>query len=255
MRSYVQWLQNLSGYRIFYGNQRFRRIDMKHYLLIISISLILMMSACASKQAKPLPPVDEPVTKPEKVVPPKKELSEKDEEKVEKKEPVAEKKPVKKPEKPKPEKKAPADPCILAEGLVLIGELEQVYIKEAKMKLTARVDTGATTSSISADDIVRFERDGDKWVRFVIRDNKGKKSELIEKPLSRIVRIKQHDSEGQRRLVVDLQILMGPIRIKREFSLTDRSDFKYPVLIGRNVLRSKAAVDVGHKYLTSPMSE
>ena len=228
---------------------------MKQFFLFISICLVLSVSACAPKQP-PVPPVEKPAVKVEEKEPLKKEPVEK--KPVEKKDkPVIKKdKPEKKPEASRPEVKTPpADPCIIADGLVLIGELEYVYINDAKMKLRARIDTGATTSSISAKNITKFERDGEKWVRFVIHESDGEQSKILERPVSRTVLIKRHGVESQERLVVALQIFIGPIRIKRDFSLADRSDFKYPVLIGRNVLRGKAAVDVGHKYLTSPMSK
>ncbi|MDX2501816.1 MAG: RimK/LysX family protein, partial [Deltaproteobacteria bacterium] len=55
--------------------------------------------------------------------------------------------------------------------------------------------------------------------------------------------------------VVKLKAVMGKVELLREFSLTDRSNFTYPVLIGRNFLQGEFIVDVTRKNSTSPMSE
>ena len=44
-----------------------------------------------------------------------------------------------------------------------------------------------------------------------------------------------------------LNIKIGHLTLEREFTLTDRSAFDYPVLIGRNLLSGIAVVDVTRK--------
>lgn len=48
----------------------------------------------------------------------------------------------------------------------VIGSEELVLLDDLTEKYKARIDTGATTSSLNATNIVEFERDGTKWVRF-----------------------------------------------------------------------------------------
>ena len=55
-------------------------------------------------------------------------------------------------------------------------------------------------------------------------------------------------AEAQRRPVVKLRVALGPIEQQREFTLADRSQYDYPVLIGRNFLRDVAVVDVARQY-------
>lgn len=43
----------------------------------------------------------------------------------------------------------------------IIGAVEPIYILPMKSAFEARIDTGATTSSLDADDIREFERDGE----------------------------------------------------------------------------------------------
>lgn len=127
--------------------------------------------------------------------------------------------------------------------LGIIGETEAVYLPDFKEPFEARIDTGATTSSIDAQDIRLFERDGRQWVTFRITARSGEESKEYELPVVRTVRIKQHDGESLRRICVMLTFRMGHLTLEREFTLTDRHKFKYPVLVGRNIINGLAVVD------------
>lgn len=88
-------------------------------------------------------------------------------------------------------------------------------------------------------------------MRFDIPSSDGKGAISLERQLSRNVRILQSGSEhAEQRPVVELPFMIGDHRQSAEFTLTDRSHLKYPVLIGRNVLRDVMLVDVGQENLT-----
>ncbi len=137
----------------------------------------------------------------------------------------------------------------------VIGEVEPVTIRAAGITLPARIDTGAQTSSLGAADITPYERDGEKWVRFTIASSDPGEAKVIEKPISRMVKIKRHGGDSLSRYTVNLRVALGKMEKIREFTLTDRSSFKYPVIIGRNFLDGTFVVDVGLKNSTSPFSE
>lgn len=139
--------------------------------------------------------------------------------------------------------------------LLVIGEAEYVYIGIDDIRLAARIDTGATTSSLDARKIKLYESDGKKWVRFQVVEPKSGKTTAFKRPLTRTAEIKRHGAEKQKRYVVKLPIKLGPIDREIEFTLTDRSLFEYPVLIGRNFLKGTAVVDVDRKYSISPLAE
>lgn len=134
------------------------------------------------------------------------------------------------------------------ENKVVLGEVEHVTVAGWSMK--ARIDSGATTTSIDARNIKSFERDGKDWVRFDLINRDTKASQTLEEPVSRTVKIKRHGSESQHRYVVKMQLELGPINEKVEVSLNDRSEFTYPVLIGRNFLLDRAIVDVSQEHAT-----
>ena len=49
---------------------------------------------------------------------------------------------------------------------IIIGAVEKVRLLPPNVVLKARIDTGAKTTSIDAQNIIPFERDGKEWVRF-----------------------------------------------------------------------------------------
>ncbi|VFQ44993.1 ATP-dependent zinc protease family protein [Desulfoluna butyratoxydans] len=137
----------------------------------------------------------------------------------------------------------------------VIGEVEPVTLVDAGITLPARIDTGATSCSLDATNIERFERDGKKWVRFTLTDKKTGDTHELEKKLSRTVKITRHGEESQRRPVVKMKAMLGGVSLYKEFTLTDRSEFTYQVLIGRNFLEGEFIVDVTLKNVTTPMGE
>ena len=117
--------------------------------------------------------------------------------------------------------------------------------------LKARIDSGATTFSISATNIQTFERDGVSWARFSVQQHNPEKTQLIEAPVLREVRIKQASANSyQLRLVISLTINLGEhFTRKAEFTLADRTAMNYPVLLGREFLKGVALIDVDKKFL------
>lgn len=127
-------------------------------------------------------------------------------------------------------------------SLGIIGATEPVYILPMKAPFQARIDTGAETSSIDVDEYHYFERDGEKWVSFTIKNSSNGERNTFEKRLIRkatIRRIKQ----SEKRPVVKLDVKFGGQIIKASFTLAKRENFEYQALIGRNILTGRAIVD------------
>ena len=134
----------------------------------------------------------------------------------------------------------------------IFGWAEPVVLVEAGFELEAKLDTGADTSSLDAVDIRRFRRKGESWVRFTVEDHADGDEVRLERRLLRRVRIKQHEGTSQRRSVVSLTVCLGEHRREVEFSLIDRSQFDYPVLLGRSALAGIAIVDPDEVNLSEP---
>ncbi len=137
-----------------------------------------------------------------------------------------------------------------ASNKMVVGQLEQVWLSGPELALTARIDTGAETSSLDARNIELFERDGRRWVRFEIINPATGKAESLERRLQRTVGIHQSGiTETKRRPVVKMGIVLGRSNQAAQFSLSDRSHLGYQVLIGRNILKDVMVVDVSKKNI------
>jgi|AntDeeMetagen681_2_1112603.scaffolds.fasta_scaffold00013_25 hypothetical protein len=138
-------------------------------------------------------------------------------------------------------------------NLTIIGQVEVIHLQPPGRNLVARIDTGANTSSLDARDIEMFESDGEDFVRFKLPQTmlaEGQQ-EQYELPVSRFVRIIQSGEEEERRAVIELKIRLGSVERMAEFTLADRENLTYHVLIGRNILRDFFAVDVANKFIIS----
>lgn len=135
----------------------------------------------------------------------------------------------------------------------ILGWVEFVELQPWGFLTKAKLDTGAKTSSIHAENIETFERKGKEWARFdfEFRESKDSKTRqvTIEAPVSRTVYIKRHKHKTQSRPVVELKICIDNKIYNSEFSLTDRSRFIYPILLGRRLLKDAAVVDSGSTFL------
>ncbi len=131
---------------------------------------------------------------------------------------------------------------------ILVGELERIWVDPPGMTMIARIDTGAQSSSLSAENLVEFERDGDDWVRFDVVV--GEQSTTLEREVVRHVRVvQQADPEGTRRPVVSMRLLLGNVQDSFDFTLADRSHLEYQSILGRNFLTDIALVDVGRQFV------
>ena len=74
---------------------------------------------------------------------------------------------------------------VSADPVQVYGWREYILVDGVEEKLKAKLDTGALTSSIHAEEKELFERDGKKWVRFIVTDPGMKKPARtrIEAPL------------------------------------------------------------------------
>ncbi|MDJ0864812.1 MAG: RimK/LysX family protein [Myxococcota bacterium] len=132
------------------------------------------------------------------------------------------------------------------------GWVERVRIEPGGLELKAKLDTGATTSSLHAiDPEVRELDDGSERIRFRALDRNDREVEM-DLPVERWVRIKRKRAVPLRRAVVDLGICLGDRYRRVEVSLADRENYLYPVLLGRNFLAGVARVDSARTFTADP---
>jgi len=146
---------------------------------------------------------------------------------------------------------APAPPAATTAGeknLPIVGGVEWVVLEAADMEMEARVDTGAETTAVHAENIQLLEKEGKRYVRFTLQDGSTESQVAMEEPLRRTVLVKQAAGEPDKRYVVRMWLKLGEMRSRVEVTLSDREDFEYPLLLGRNFLVDLAIVDVSRKH-------
>jgi len=132
--------------------------------------------------------------------------------------------------------------------LPVIGGVEDVVVAPLGLKFEARIDTGAKSTSIHAENIQLIEREGKRFVRFSLLDKNTNKLVELERRFRRKVIIKQQAGDNERRYVVMLWLTLGKTKDEVEVNLTDRSAYDYKLLVGRNLLTDRAIVDVSLRH-------
>jgi hypothetical protein len=129
---------------------------------------------------------------------------------------------------------------------LLVGGTETVCVQDITPCFTARMDTGAQTSSIHAEGIEYVQKNDQTWARFNLI-NPNQQVQVLELPLIRQAKIYQSNSVvPQTRPVVELSIRIQNKVFTAEFTLANRQHLKYSVLIGRNILQQGFWVDVSN---------
>ena len=142
---------------------------------------------------------------------------------------------------------------------VLLGWREWLALPDLGIhRIAAKIDTGARTSALHARDMVvvhtdegmvaeftppllRHQGDADVWPLGGVR--------RVRAPLvdERIVR--SSNGEEEPRWVIRTAFTLGGIEFESELTLTNRSGMRFPVLIGRQALRTRFLVNPGRSHL------
>ncbi len=131
----------------------------------------------------------------------------------------------------------------------IIGRTEKVSFPDLDIfEIDAKVDTGAYTSSLHCHHIELVN--GKKEVTFFVLDpshpefNKKKITHVI----SDIRNIRSSNGLTEERIVIKTIIRMCGEEYPVELSLSDRSEMRYPLLLGRKFIKNKFIVDVSKTY-------
>ena len=117
----------------------------------------------------------------------------------------------------------------------IVGTLLQVNLPKIGVKgLIAKVDTGAYSGSLHADDIKEVVTGKAKQLQFTPHDKST--SVIVDNYHSRTVK----SSNGHRstRYAIETEVEIIGKRYPITITLSDRSSMKYPMLIGRKFLRT-----------------
>lgn len=131
---------------------------------------------------------------------------------------------------------------------ITIGRSERVWFPEWGIEgVNARIDTGAMTSSLHAEHLEVFEKDGGEWIRFWFDGEEGK---VVETPVVKDKIVKSSNGTKTHRYFVETEVEFAdgqsyPVLL----SLANRAAMKHPMLAGRRLLSGKFIVDSARSFV------
>ncbi len=154
-------------------------------------------------------------------------------------------------EKTVPEKstaRKPSLPLANKDGTLILGGKEWLYLPNINKTFPSEVKTELEVSMASAGELMPFERNGKKWVRFRIIHN-NVRSEEFSLPILRWITVVKEDNKEVKRPVVMAWIQVGKLKERTEFLLVDKDEQAYPFTLGRSFYRDIATVDESRSYV------
>jgi hypothetical protein len=125
---------------------------------------------------------------------------------------------------------------LIPQKLKIIGRREFACFPSLNMnQLVAKIDNGAYSNAIHCMYIELKENK--LYVKF-LNDEVHVFSDFAQK------KIKNSSGEMEERFIIQTTIHLGGKKINTRMSLTDRGNMRYPILIGRRLLKRKFLVDV-----------
>jgi hypothetical protein len=139
------------------------------------------------------------------------------------------------------------------ELLHTIGRVERVDLPSWQIEgIEAKIDTGAYSSSVHCHHIEEIEKNGESHVQFYLFDpeHEGYNERLIVLPIFDKREVKSSNGQSSFRIFIKTHIMLFGSSFEIELSLADRSEMKFPLLIGRKFLKGRFLVDVSRKNLS-----
>ena len=117
--------------------------------------------------------------------------------------------------------------------------------------IKAKLDVGARTSALHAYDIVPFEEEGRKRVRFRVHPFQGRDDLEVACEADLVGRRSVKNSGGvvEERWVIRTPIRMNGMEWPIDITLTNRSRMRFRMLLGRAAMRRHVLVNPGRSFL------
>jgi hypothetical protein len=130
----------------------------------------------------------------------------------------------------------------------ILGRSDRVDLPGLGLEsIHAKIDTGAYTCSLhcSRAEVVNGQ------LEFVLLDEEHPEFTGMKFKFKKFTQreVKNSFGEAEMRFIIKTSIKIFDRRIKAEFSLSDREKLRFPVLLGRKILRNRFLIDVTKKDL------
>jgi len=134
---------------------------------------------------------------------------------------------------------------------IIVGRNESVDFSRVARNVPAKIDTGADSSSIWVSN-VRVDKSGILRFNLFGEGSPFYSGKTLKREHYNVAVVRSASGHQQLRYRTQLSLRLGGKRIRATFNLSDRSQNKFPVLIGRRTLSGKFIVDVVRAKYTDP---
>jgi len=137
--------------------------------------------------------------------------------------------------------------------LPIIGSVDRLDLPEfGLVDVPCKIDTGALTSSIHCERFKIVERSGKDFLSVKLLDKRFKHQDRkilwFEKFMEKRFRSSFGDMEY--RYAIKTSVVLFGKSYKITFTLSDRGEMTYPILLGKRFIRNKFLVDVRQENLS-----
>ncbi len=142
-----------------------------------------------------------------------------------------------------------------ADTKIIYGYVEKATLLDKGMVLSAKLDTGAKSASLSAINIREIKKGDKTFLNFIVL-GKNEEMEFTSEFLGRVKIKPRHEEHSLyksvpiRRPIVLMTIQIGNKIRKIPVNLTNRKRFNYPLLLGRDaIIAFNGLIDPSHAFL------
>ena len=136
---------------------------------------------------------------------------------------------------------------------IVMGWREWVHLSDLGIRwIKVKIDTGARTSALHAEDIEYFKRRGDTWVRFTVHplQRSRLRPSRVSAEVLEMRKVRSSNGKQELRPVIETTIDVGKVEWTIELTLTGRDAMGFRMLLGRQAMRGHSLVDPGRSFLT-----
>jgi ribosomal protein S6--L-glutamate ligase len=135
---------------------------------------------------------------------------------------------------------------------IIVGSREYCSLPDLGIVLIkAKVDSGAKTTALHADNVEVFQKNNQDWVRFSLQPFKSN-AKIVNQCEARLIDnriIKSSNGQRENRYVIKTTIILSNQSWEIEVTLTNRDFMGFRMLLGREAMAGKILIDPEKRYI------
>lgn len=135
---------------------------------------------------------------------------------------------------------------------LIVGSREYCSLPDLGIDLIkAKIDSGAKTTALHADNLEVFQKNGENWVRFSIQPFKIN-DKIIHQCEALLVDnriIKSSNGSKENRYVIKTTLILSNHKWEIEVTLTNRDFMGFRMLLGREAMAGRVLIDCEKRYI------